>query len=135
MRWHIWHPLLWMLMLVNAVAIVLISLHGRYERAFDNVMLVIIFTAYGLACLSMLTRTRWLAWSALGAGLVATMAGDAGLYGWIFASRHWRDAVVPHQDVILSYVRALLGVGGCFVVIGLAREWWQDRRRPTEHPP
>lgn len=122
------HPLLWLMVLSGSImATLMILSDATIKRHIDIPMLVIISTAYLLACLSILTRTRWPMWTMLGAGLLATMLGDAVLYSYILSGRIWPAWTASHMHGITSFLRALLIVGGVFVVVGLSREWVDDQ--------
>lgn len=115
------HPII---VLVTLGAITLIGLlsvgEAQTKHYFDPPMLTVISVAYFAAALVMLVRTQWRAWTILGTGLLATMLGDSALYAYFLLPRIGVE--VPFQTVWLALIRALLFIGGPFVLLGLARE-------------
>lgn len=120
------HPLLWLIPFV-AITIIMLRFMPRSEDIGERLVLTTISIAYFLACLSILTRTRWTMWTMLGAGLLATMLGDAMVYSYILSIRIWPGWSAEHLDLATSILLAPLFAGGIFVVIGLSREMFQDR--------
>lgn len=129
MRTYLRHPLLWLLALCTVAIVVLHALDvASIANRIDPVILVVISISYGVSALSMLVRTGWRNWSILGAGLVATLIGDTVF--WVLAllrAGGWTPAI-DHRDDTLDVTRALFAIGGPFVLVGLAREWWADRK-------
>lgn len=134
-RWRLmkrpsFHPLI---VLVTLVTITLIALlragEAQTKHYFDPPMLAVISLAYFSAALMMMSRTGWRLWTVLGAGLLATILGDAVLYAYILAPRIGVE--LPFREERLALIRALLVIGGPFVIAGLIREEFrnfQDRR-------
>lgn len=124
------HPII---VLVTLIAITLVTLlsfgEAQTKRYFDPPMLAVISLAYASAALMMMSRTGWRLWTVLGSGLLATMLGDAILYAYILAPRIGFE--FPFREERLALIRALLVIGGPFVLAGLIREefrTFQDRR-------
>ena len=116
------HPIVILLALAAVLTVAVHSLApASVEHWLDPIMLTVIVLAYLAAALVMLWRTGWAMWTPLGAGLLATMTADALLYGYILLPRLDVDRVLA--DWWLALVRALLVVGGPFVLFGLRREW------------
>lgn len=120
-------PLLW---LVALIAVTITTLAMIPEWLTDNAQMVVLSTiaiAYALARLSIVTRTRWPMWTMLGAGLLGTMLGDALVYSYVMSTRIWPEWPGDHVQLAVAVILAPLFVGGCFVVVGLSREWVDDR--------
>lgn len=130
MKRSLFHPLVILLVLIASVLIaLLIPDEEQTKRYVDSPMLTIISLAYLSAAIVMVSRTGWRLWTVLGAGLLATMLGDALLYAYILIPRLGIE--VPFRPVWLEMIRACLVVGGPFVLAGLIREEFrglQDRR-------
>lgn len=123
------NPLTWLgLCLVVGFAIL-----QRAGDEFDLLALIVISITYTLAVVSMVVRTGWSRWSTLGAGLLATMAGDALFYTYILTGTHPLPFRVLHHEETVVLVRDLFLIGGVFVSIGLAKEVWGDRTGSIWH--
>lgn len=98
----------------TVTAIVFNNIDGGTKDVVDPAILVYITVIYTASVAAMLIYTRQ--WSIIGAGLGATMTGDALLYGRI--SRH---IPVPFLDDpwVLDAIRACFVVGATYIAIGL----------------
>lgn len=124
------HPLLLLIVLVTVMLGVVHTMPEAWLAVFDPLMLVIVIIAYLLAVIVMAARTNLQLWSFLGAGMLATFTADSMLFVRILAPRvsvdfPVGDVVAPTimSDLWLEIVRALLVVGGPFIILGLLREW------------
>lgn len=125
------HPLLVLVILVATVIGLLQVIDEAWAtRYFDPPMLTVIVVAYLTAALVMLTSTGLRGWTVLSAGLLATMLGDAMLYAYILMPQV--GIAVPFEEVWVAMIRALLVVGGPFVLAGLVREEIKAVRRRRE---
>jgi hypothetical protein len=120
------HPLIIGFVLYILLMIFLHYLPASEKKAwFDPVTLGTISTVYMICVISMLSRTKWLAWSILGAGFLATMAGDSILYGNAF----WVRIVDPHgaMEFMVDSARAFFIIGSAYILSGFIHEEWRDR--------
>lgn len=123
MRHTLRHPLIWLVLLVVLAAGTMVVLPTPYDAYATGVVLLVIAVAYLMACISILSRTRWPMWTVLGAGLLATMFGDAVVYTYILSTRIWVGWAAEHIHLVTAIVLSPLFAGGIFVVVGLSREW------------
>ena len=105
--------------LVAAGTVVFSTVPPDTRAVIDPLILVYIATAYTIAVIIMLVYTR--KWSLIGCALLATMTGDALLYGRL--SHH---LPVPGGDWVLDVIRACFVVGGTYLVIGLF-QWVREQ--------
>lgn len=82
------------------------------QETVDAGILIYITSVYTLGIITMLAYTR--SWSLIGCGLLATMTGDALLYGRL--SRHMP---FPEGPWALDLARSCFIVGGTYLVVGL----------------
>jgi hypothetical protein len=114
-------PLFVMLALIAAVALVFANVAEPIEDVTDPLTLTYIAVVYTFAIVVMLAVTRQ--WNTIGCGLLATMTGDALLYGR--ASEH---LPMPSSPWVLDIARAAFIVGATYLVIGVVM-WIVQRRR------
>jgi hypothetical protein len=114
-------PLLIMLALIAATAAFFSAVSDPVEDVTDPLTLGYIAVIYTLAIVVMLIFTR--RWNTIGLGLLATMTGDALLYGR--ASEH---LPMPDGAWVLDIARAAFIVGATYLAIGIAM-WVLTRRR------
>lgn len=82
----------------------------------DPFIMAIIIAAYGFSCLWQLILTGWRFWTVLGAGLFASELGVSLYFGYLLTRRLTTEP--PFDEAGLTLVRALVLVGGLFVLAG-----------------
>jgi hypothetical protein len=106
--------------LVAVSTVVFSRIGGATEDVIDPLILSGIAVTYTLGIVVMLAYTR--KWNTIGAGLLATMTGDALLYG--HASR---QLPMPEHPLVLDMARSCFIVGGLYLLAGLLL-WVKDQR-------
>lgn len=108
------------LIAVGTVAFALLG--DEVESTYtDPAILTYIAVVYTLGVGVMLWYTR--KWNTIGCGLLATMTGDALLYGRVSDHLPYPDGSWP-----LDLARACFVVGGSYLIVGIAI-WIRDHRR------
>lgn len=116
------NPLVMMFVLA---AIIFLAVHvadiGAVERYFDPIMLAGVVMGRVAVIYVMIRKTE--RWTRLGAGLLATMIGDAALY--LFLLRGSMDIEVSDgvRGSWLEIARSLLFISSPFLWLGLVYEW------------
>ncbi len=113
--------LITMLVLIAVAAVLFATASEATKDVQDPHILTYIAVVYTIGVVVMIVWTR--SWSLIGCGLLATMTGDALLYGR--ASDH---LPVPQGPWVLDMVRACFLVGGTYLIVGLMI-WVRDQRR------
>ena len=113
--------------LIAAGTVVFAAVGDEIESTYtDPAILTYIAVVYTIGVAVMLWYTR--RWNTIGCGLLATMTGDALLYGRVSEHLPYPDAAWP-----LDLARSCFVVGGSYLVIGIAA-WVIDHHRGQRDP-